>query len=85
MLLGLDLGTTNVKAVLTSLDGGILGQSAVPVPLHYTADGGVEQDIDEIWRAVIEAIRQGVQQAPNHQVCAIGISSQGRSHADPWF
>jgi xylulokinase len=77
MLLGLDLGTTNVKAVLTAMDGRIARQYSVPVALHYTGDAGVEQDIEEIWRAVIEAIQRVLPCERGCKVRAIGISSQG--------
>ena len=77
MLLGLDLGTTNVKAILVAEDGAVAAQGSAPVALHHVADGGIEQDIEDIWEAALDAIRQAEQTADISTVRAIGISSQG--------
>jgi xylulokinase len=77
MLLGLDLGTTNVKAVVTDSDGQIRGQASMPVTLFHVGAGGVEQDIEEIWSATIGAVRQATRDVERSRVQAIGISSQG--------
>jgi len=77
MLLGLDLGTTNVKAVVADLDGQICGQASMAVTLFHVGAGGVEQDLEEIWSATIEAVRQATQGVDRSRVQAMGISSQG--------
>jgi xylulokinase len=77
MLLGLDLGTTNVKAVVTDLNGQIRGQASLPVALFHVGAGGEEQDIEEIWSATIGAVRQATRDVERSRVQAIGISSQG--------
>lgn len=77
MLLGLDLGTTNVKALITDRIGRPLASGSSPVRLFHVGEGGVEQDIDEIGRAVISAIRQAVRAVDPSGVKAIGVSSQG--------
>ena len=41
MLLGLDLGTTNIKALVVAKDGTIIAEGSAPVSLHHVADGGV--------------------------------------------
>ena len=55
LFLGLDLGTTNVKAIAVDVHGTIVAQSSTPVTRTTTPDGGVEQDIDQIWDATCEA------------------------------
>jgi sugar (pentulose or hexulose) kinase len=77
MLLGLDLGTTNVKALLAERDGRVVARAASPVRLLHLPGGGVEQEIDEIWTATLNAIRTAVAAAGNKPVEAIGVSSQG--------
>ncbi|MBN1591298.1 MAG: FGGY-family carbohydrate kinase [Pirellulales bacterium] len=77
MFLGLDLGTTNVKVLVVDLDGAIVAQSSAPVERWTTPGGGVEQDIDQIWDATCQAIRQTLAQAPGQTIQAIGVSSQG--------
>ena len=56
--LGIDLGTTNVKAQIVGPDGTILSSGSSPVSVRYSAGGGAEQDIEEIWTATQEAVRQ---------------------------
>lgn len=77
MLLALDLGTTNVKALVTDRLGHSLARGACPVHLSYVENGGVEQDSEEIWQAALAAIRQAVVSVEAAAVEAIGISSQG--------
>ncbi len=77
LLLGLDLGTTNVKALAVDVHGTIVAQSSTPVTRTTTPDGGVEQDVDQIWDATCEAIRQASGQVSAEEIRAIGISSQG--------
>jgi len=77
MLLGLDLGTTNVKALLMRPDGSVLARGAAGVGLRHRPEGGIEQDIEEIWRATLEAIRLAGRDAELAGVRAVGVSSQG--------
>ncbi len=77
MLLGLDLGTTNVKAILVENDGRIVGRGSAPVKLFHVEDGGVEQDIEAIYSAALAAIGSAGSSAERSGVEAVGISSQG--------
>ncbi len=92
MFLGIDLGTTNVKALVVDRAGKIVAAGAAPVDRQCTPDGGVEQDIEHIWRAACQAIRDAVggpaapcgTAAPGcagvpdrAAIEAIGVSSQG--------
>ena len=60
MLLGLDLGTSNVKALVASPTGQVLGQGSCAVRLFHLGQGGIEQDLEEIWTATLSAIQQVV-------------------------
>src|ERR1041384_8227642 len=77
MYLGLDLGTTNVKALIVDQAGCALAHANCPVRLHHVADGGVEQDLDEIWRATLTALQQATRGVEPGSVRAVGVSSQG--------
>jgi len=76
MYLGFDLGTTNVKALVVDASGRIVSAGSAPVDRSVTADGGVEQDIEQIWTATCRAVGQAARSAGG-QVQAIGVSSQG--------
>lgn len=77
MLLGLDLGTTNVKALVADRDGQIISSAAAPVKIDHLPDGGVEQDIEDIWSATRSAITEAAGACDSSQIAAIGVSSQG--------
>jgi xylulokinase len=77
MLLGLDLGTTNVKALVTDFAGRQLGEGSCAVRLFPMGSGGVEQDIEEIWSATRTAVRKAVRSVDASGIKAVGVSSQG--------
>src|ERR1019366_8399574 len=77
MLLGLDLGTTNVKALVTDFAGRHLSEGGCPVRLFEMGTGGVEQDIEEIWNATRTAVREAVRSVDASGIKAFGVSSQG--------
>jgi sugar (pentulose or hexulose) kinase len=75
--LGLDLGTTNVKALLVDSEGRICANGSAPVSRSCTSDGGVEQDIEEIYSATCAALRQTVEGVDPKSIRSLGISAQG--------
>jgi len=77
MFLGLDLGTTNIKAVLVGPDGRVVARSSAPVECAHTSGGGVEQDIEAIWPVTLDALRELGAAAEGPRVRAIGVSAQG--------
>jgi sugar (pentulose or hexulose) kinase len=77
MYLGLDLGTTNVKAIVADADGHVVSAGAAPVQRYHAPDGGVEQDIEEIWQAVETAVRSAAGRVDAAAIRAVGVSSQG--------
>jgi xylulokinase len=81
-LLGIDLGTTGVKAALFAADDGrILADAFFDYPLYHPHPGWAEQNPAEWWQATISAIRacldaakqQGVQPT---DVRGVGLSGQ---------
>ncbi|MBN1393873.1 MAG: FGGY-family carbohydrate kinase [Pirellulales bacterium] len=77
MYLGVDLGTTNVKAVVVDEHGATLGTGSAPVERFPAPDGGVEQDLDQIWEGLRTAIRSATRELAVRSLRAIGVSSQG--------
>ena len=72
--IGLDLGTSGLKAVALSAAGEILARSGVAYPTHRPAPGAYEQDVGD-WRRAVElaAARLG-QAVPPGRWRAIGLS-----------
>ncbi len=77
MYLGLDLGTSNVKAMVVDDGGAVVGAGSVALQRYVTPDGGVEQDIYEIWDATRAAILAATERIDPASVLAVGVSSQG--------
>ncbi len=75
--LGIDLGTTNIKAQIATEDGTVVSSGAAPVHITYGADGAAEQDIEDIWNGTRVAVKQAVDGAGDANVLAVGVSSQG--------
>lgn len=75
VILAIDQGTTNTKALLMEASGRILARGSVPTGIRYPQPGWVEQDPDELWQCTLEAIArclEGVHASPT----VIGISNQ---------
>ena len=77
MYLGLDLGTTNIKALLLDAEGRTHGSRRQAVSLHKGGGHHVEQDLEEIWQATLTVLRRLGEETNLHQVRAVGVSSQG--------
>ena len=60
MLIGVDLGTTGLKAALYSADGAPLAERTAPTPLRWHGTGRVDQDPDDFLRAATSAIAECV-------------------------
>lgn len=73
--LGIDLGTSQLKALLIGQDGRTLGRGRAPYPVTVTADGQAETDPEDWWRAAATAVREALS--------AAGPSDAGPSDAGP--
>ena len=56
-ILAIDQGTSGTKSIIFSLNGEILARGSVPLKSYYPETGYVEQDPEEIYRTVLEAIK----------------------------
>jgi xylulokinase len=74
-LLGVDLGTSSVKAVLLDLDGGMLAAVSHGYPVQHPRPGWAETDPARWWQSVAAAVREVVAKADAEPV-AVGLSGQ---------
>ncbi len=76
MQLGIDLGTSGVKAVLLDSAGTVTGQSSAPLPISHPHPLWSEQDPEDWWRATCTAIAALRQDHDLLRVRGIGLSGQ---------
>jgi len=81
LLLGLDVGTTSLKAVLFDVDGALLSQASQEYPTVYPHPNWAEQDPDDWWRAACAVLPQVIAQAgaDPRAIAGIGVSGQAPS------
>jgi sugar (pentulose or hexulose) kinase len=73
VLVGLDLGTTNLKGVCFTRAGQSLARVEVQTPRHHPREGWTEWDSFQIWETVIKLLRELLQRLPSGYT-PVGIS-----------
>jgi glycerol kinase len=77
-LLGIDEGTSAVKAALFDEELRMVVEARREKPLSHPRPGWVEQDPESVLRAVVEAVAEVLERAPG-DVDACGLDHQGES------
>ena len=79
MILSIDQGTTNSKAILVDEGGRVVGYGAAPVGLASPRPGWIEQDAEEIWSSVLAAVATCRASSPDAPLAGVTISNQRES------
>ena len=79
--LGIDLGTTGVKVLLVSENGGVIASGRGEYPLLVPRPNWAEQDVEGWWDATVCAVKGCLEQAVGSlgkdvKVAAVGLSGQ---------
>lgn len=77
MLLGIDLGTSSVKALLLTREGVVVGEASAAYTVAAPHPGWAETDPAAWWAATAEAVRGLVER---HQAVVEGIGLSGQMH-----
>lgn len=80
LLIGIDIGTTAVKATLFSVGGDVLSEFHRPYPIHRFAGSRVEQNPDDWMQLVYAALNHFSELVDDVAVQAIGLTSQVNTH-----
>lgn len=75
--LGLDVGTTAVKAAAYAPDGRMVAAADAPSTVTQTPGGGSEQDMDQVWQTVATVLFALVDQCEGQEFTSLGICAQG--------
>lgn len=80
-LLGIDIGTSGCKAVLTDKKGVVCGSATAPYDLSRPRPGWAEQEATDWWYGCVQAIRRLTAQCTDalESIAAIGLSGQMHS------
>lgn len=80
LVLALDQGTTNTKAVLVeAATGRIVASGSRPVGITFPAPGSVEQDAAQLWDATVGAVADCLAAAGEARPIAVAVSNQRES------
>jgi erythritol kinase (D-erythritol 1-phosphate-forming) len=79
VIIGIDAGTSVIKALAFDLEGAQLGETALPNDYVSLPDGGVEQDMARTWRDTARVLSQLVDEVDGlpGRCAAIAVTGQG--------
>jgi glycerol kinase len=85
LILAIDQGTTNTKALLLDRSAAPVFVASAPVPLIHSEPGYVEQDPEQVWNSVLCVIAESARYASQNgnSIAALAISNQ-RETATAW-
>ncbi|WP_263419207.1 FGGY family carbohydrate kinase [Terriglobus albidus] len=84
LILAIDQGTTNTKALLVGNDGQPVFRASAPLTLVTPQPGMVEQDPEALWQSVLAVIRECIAHSGADRIKGIAISNQ-RETAVAWY
>ena len=76
-IIGIDSGTSGVKAVLFDLDGNEIRKKGFPIEAYTPFENWFEEDMDEILEKTFDAIRYVVKPFSQSAIIGIGVTAQG--------
>ncbi len=80
MILAIDQGTTNSKAILVDESGCVLARGSAPVELRYPQPGWAESDAEALWAGVTVAVDRCLEAAGESvDLAAVAVTNQRES------
>ena len=74
LVIGIDLCTTNCKAVALSAHGEVMATSSSTYPLRSPHPGWAEQEAIDVWDGAVKAVKSIISQVPVNQVAGLCLS-----------
>lgn len=81
LVIGLDSSTQSAKALVCDAGGSIVAEGRAPIPLASPRPGAAEQDVEDWWRAAVDALRQATRQVDVSRIAGLAISNQRETAA----
>lgn len=79
LILAIDQGTTNTKAILVTATGTVAAEASVRVPLTFPRPGWAETDGKELWRTVETAVAECLARVASPSIAAVAVANQRES------
>lgn len=80
LLVGLDVGTTNIKAVIFDTAGQPVAAASVPTPTYYPQPTWAYYQADELWQCAVKVLRQATAQLEDpRRIASIAVASMGEA------
>ncbi len=80
LIAGLDVGTTNIKAVIFEPDGRIVAEASVSTPTYYPQLGWAYYKPEELWQRTVEALRQATARLDDpRRIASVAVASMGEA------
>ncbi|MBK8045893.1 MAG: carbohydrate kinase [Anaerolineales bacterium] len=79
LLVGIDFGTTNIKAIVFDPTGRVLAGASAPTPTYYPRPGWAYFDPDEVWKNTTTLLREVTSKVDRDRIVSIGVTSVGES------
>jgi glycerol kinase len=79
LILAVDQGTSNTKALLVDRAGTVRASASVRVPVAFPQPGWVESDGLELWRTVEQAVSACLEGVDGARVAAVAVANQRES------
>ena len=79
IILGIDIGTASTKVIAFDVAGAEVASASRPYPLLTPQPGWVEQDADEVWGALLDALREIAGRVEGRRVVSLALAAQAGS------
>lgn len=80
LLVGLDMGSTNVKAVVYEPDGRTVALASMPAITHYPRPAWAYYEPDELWESACRVLREAIGRVDDpRRIAGIAVASVGEA------
>ena len=80
LLVGIDFGTTNLKAIVFDATGAIVASTSLRTPTHIPRPGWASYDPEEMWQTTVAALRKVVGQLDHpERIVGVAVASIGET------
>ncbi len=76
LVIGIDLGTQGLRALVVDRHGSVLAQASRPIASHVDETGRFEQDTDQWWQAAAQSLREALTVAGvRNRIAALSVTA----------